>query len=445
MSSSSNGGRATKRMSLLDKMEHIAELAGLEDLIDSEDDDEEDVDVDSAVDTKLSGQGSHEILPLDEDEEDDDEEEEEDDDEIVYTATDLGYEWQGGAHEYDDEDLDYGALGYEDQSQFTGSDTNENSSLSSAGVMRRVSGIRQSTSAQSYSSAPEYSRDDALLLEEPISHQRRSTFAGPPGGSEAFKRRVSARRGNINLGSVSAPPGMNSLNMPGFLDTGFDDGSHSLGRGSVLQKMKVRTFGSQPRRLTGMKSRRTGRNTSHASTGSDLSSMQAAASRLESGPDSVFAAASVVAQSAATAAKRAGHVQFNVDDPVLCMLTLLNVTNPGDDNESFTVSPVNIHGYPPGEGKTEEERQGPYVFVLATVKKVHFDEDERYYFVVRADNGTEQRADTGGFCLRRNNITFRVDSLICVLCCMKKVGWNHYGIRPESKPLDEPRKGPEGQ
>jgi hypothetical protein len=406
MSSSTSGGRG-RRMSLLDKMEHIAELAGLEDLLDDdEDDEEEDVDVDSAIGTKLSGQSSHEIPPLADDEEDDDEEEEEDDDEIVYTATDLGYEWQEGANEYDDEDLDYGSLGYEDQSQLAGSDINENSSsLSSVGVMRRVSAMRQSTSAQSYSSAPEYSRDDALLLEEPPNgqRQRRSTFAGPPGGADPFKRRVSARRGNINLGSVAGPPGMNSINMPGTTTDVGGPGDEAnvwhLARGSVLQKMNFR-IGNPARRSTGAKLRRTGRNMSNSTSAasSDLSSMQAAASKVESGHDSVFAAASVVAQSAATAAKRAGHVQFNVDDPVLCMLTLLNVTNPGDDNESFTVSPVNIHGYPPGEGKAEEERQGPYVFVLATVKKVHFDEDERYYFVVRADNGTEQRADTGWSC-----------------------------------------------
>ena len=392
-------------MSLLDKMEHIAELASLEDLIDDDDDDELQEGNLAAV-PKLSVQGSSEIPPFDEEdenEEEDDDDDDEEDDEIVYTAADLGYEWQGGANEEEDDQLDFGALGYEDQSQFTGSDANESSSVSSSAVMRRVSGIRQSTSGQSYSSAPEYIRDDTLLIEEQVGHPRRSTFAGPPGGSEAFKRRVSSRRGNINLGSVAAPPGRNSLLMPGITDTGWDEGSssNSFGvGGSVLQKMKSRTFGSNARRSTAMKARRTGSTMSNTSTGSDLNAMQAAVSKLESGPDSVFAAASVVAQSAATAAKRAGHVQFNVDDPVLCMLTLLNVTNPGDDNETFTVAPVNIHGYPPGEGKTEEERQGPYVFVLATVKKVHFDEDERYYFVVRADNGTEQRADTGACCYR---------------------------------------------
>jgi len=327
--------------------------------------------------------------------EDDDDEEEEEEDEIVYTATDLGYEWQGEPDlAYEEEEVGYEDLGYEDQSQFTNSSTNENSSdinMVSSGATRRVSSLRASRAGNSYSSAPENGSDNLTLIGEERA-QRRSTFAGPPEhpGRDGLSRRVSSRRAHINLGSVAAPSGMNPLTMSSMLEE-EDTGAAGHAPESVLQKMKSISFGSHARRSTAMKARRAG---STMSSGSDLNSMQAAASKLESGTDSVFAAASVVAQSAATAAKR-GHVQFNTEDAVLCMLTLLNVTNPGDDTESFTVSPVNIHGYPPGEGKTELERQGPYVFVLATVKKVHFDEDERYYTVVRADNGTEQRADTG--------------------------------------------------
>lgn len=54
---------------------------------------------------------------------------------------------------------------------------------------------------------------------------------------------------------------------------------------------------------------------------------------------------------------------------------------------------VNRCGYPPGEGITPEEQRGPYVYVLATVTKVHFEEDAQYYTVTRADTGVEQRAD----------------------------------------------------
>ena len=390
-----------RRRSLIDEMEHIAELEELKDLID---DDEEDELEDSVLGPGSSPGTEGESAaapPSTEIEEEDEEEEEEDEEgeEVIYTAEDLGYEWQGEPNE---EDLGYGDLGYEDQSQFTGSSSvyeegsNAESSQTSqlynaqnnANMMRRVSGIRGSVSGNSFSSAPEHIREEQMLVRDPGEAQRRSTFAGPPGSS--LSRRVSSRRQNINLGSVVAPPGVNPLTMASVTEP-EDEGLG--GSGSVLQKMKSISFGSQ-RRSTALRNRRQGSTMSSSGLGSELSSIQQAASKLDSGSDSAFAAASVVAQSAQASSKR-GHVQFNTDDVVLCMLTLLNVTNPGDDTDSFTVSPVNIHGYPPGEGKTEAERQGPYVFVMATVKKVHFDEDERYYTVLRADNGTEQRADTG--------------------------------------------------
>jgi hypothetical protein len=108
--------------------------------------------------------------------------------------------------------------------------------------------------------------------------------------------------------------------------------------------------------------------------------------------ESVVAAAAVVAASTQSNKERK-HVQFGQDDHVLVLLTLLNITNRTDDATLFTIDPVNCYGYPFGEGKTDAERQGPHSFVLCTVKKVHFDEDERYYTVRRADTGAEQRAD----------------------------------------------------
>ena len=110
--------------------------------------------------------------------------------------------------------------------------------------------------------------------------------------------------------------------------------------------------------------------------------------------ESVVAAAAVVA-AGVTSGNMRSHTQFAVDDNVLVFLNVLNHTNSVDSREVFTVNPVNKYGFPRGEGKTTQEQHGPYVYVLATVKKVHFDEDLRYYTVARADCGTEQRADTG--------------------------------------------------
>jgi hypothetical protein len=109
------------------------------------------------------------------------------------------------------------------------------------------------------------------------------------------------------------------------------------------------------------------------------------------------AAAVIVAAESSQAAKnnKSQYIKFMVNDKVLVFLTLLNVTNMEDPKDTFTVAPVNKCGFPVGEGRTDIEKTGPYTFVLATVKHVHFDEDDRYYTVVRADTGTDQRADSG--------------------------------------------------
>ena len=82
--------------------------------------------------------------------------------------------------------------------------------------------------------------------------------------------------------------------------------------------------------------------------------------------------------------KRATYRRYRVGDTVL-------VTN----SQVKGANLVNRYGYPAGGGLTSEETRGPYTYVLATVKKVHFDEDAEYYTVTRADTGVHQRADTG--------------------------------------------------
>jgi hypothetical protein len=54
---------------------------------------------------------------------------------------------------------------------------------------------------------------------------------------------------------------------------------------------------------------------------------------------------------------------------------------------------VNRFGYLFGEGSTPDERRGPYQYILATIKQVHFEEIHPFYTVTRADNGRSQRAN----------------------------------------------------
>ena len=109
--------------------------------------------------------------------------------------------------------------------------------------------------------------------------------------------------------------------------------------------------------------------------------------------DNVAAAAAVVALGAGPHSNK--RIQYAVGDTVLVFLNIMNHTNSVDPPEAFTVAPVNKHGFPSGEGKSHAEQQGPFVYVMATVKRVHFDEDVPYYTVIREDTGADQRADVG--------------------------------------------------
>jgi hypothetical protein len=96
--------------------------------------------------------------------------------------------------------------------------------------------------------------------------------------------------------------------------------------------------------------------------------------------NSAVAAAVATEQDKALATYR----RYRVGDSVLVCNT-----------QSRWPNPVNKYGYPAGGGLTSEEMNGPYIYVLATVKKVHFEEDAEYYTVTRADTGLDQRADAG--------------------------------------------------
>jgi hypothetical protein len=107
----------------------------------------------------------------------------------------------------------------------------------------------------------------------------------------------------------------------------------------------------------------------------------------------VSAAAAVV--SATASGKRNYVQQFGQGDHVLVILAILGLADAFGNKEIYTIDPVNKLGFPRNHGKTETQNQGPFLYVLCIVKQVHFDEDERYYTVLRCDTNTEQRADPG--------------------------------------------------
>ena len=58
---------------------------------------------------------------------------------------------------------------------------------------------------------------------------------------------------------------------------------------------------------------------------------------------------------------------------------------------------VNRFGFPPGEGngRSMEERSGPYLFVLGKVQQIHYEENSVFYTVRREDTGVDVRGDAG--------------------------------------------------
>lgn len=73
----------------------------------------------------------------------------------------------------------------------------------------------------------------------------------------------------------------------------------------------------------------------------------------------------------------------------------------GSHNDSIY---VNAKGFPPGQGTTVEERHGPYLFVLAKIVKLHFENYYVNYSVQRHDTQRIQKVD------RESIITILADS-----------------------------------
>ena len=88
--------------------------------------------------------------------------------------------------------------------------------------------------------------------------------------------------------------------------------------------------------------------------------------------------------SLAGAHRNATVYRYNIGDPVLITNHTARMTNC-----------VNRFGFPPGGGATSEEQRGPYIYILGTVKTVHYEENAVFYTVSRVDTGWDVRGDPG--------------------------------------------------
>ena len=293
----------------------------------------------------------------------------------------------------------HGSQGNEMTSIGTSSDESGRLPSSKAGSFssRRLSGSR--ISFNSAQSAPQSTRRLSPVPLPRGTAQRRVTISAPvlsPQGDDEMtdfppsmrvSRQVSKRRHSIRASNINTP-------------TVATDGSSKEEEESITSNSNSNTS-SRLSVASRFLSRKSTRRTSYNSAGkSNHDSLNSAFSNVgirgNSEWENVAAAAAIVAASSVSTKKRS-TTQFKVGDKALAFLNVLNHTNSVDDRENFTINPVNKFGYPRGEGKLPFEQQEPYFYVLVTVKKVHFDEDLRYFTVERADTKSEQRADAGEF------------------------------------------------
>ena len=86
---------------------------------------------------------------------------------------------------------------------------------------------------------------------------------------------------------------------------------------------------------------------------------------------------------------------YSIDDYALVVMNDLNSSSDLESDRTINgnVFLVNKHGYPNGKGKTQPERSGPYSYLLCTIIRAHYEENEVFWTVTREDNGEEMRGD----------------------------------------------------
>jgi hypothetical protein len=356
---------AGRRISLLDRMEEVAEA--LEAASEHSD----------GLDEVQSSDGtlpiSEELVPYDDDEDDDDA--------VNYDlSSDNEFETMFDVIEEDEEgdDADDAPLGlighypvdmgYEDQ----GTDDRAVRQVNHRPLGEHLSSKRSSVNIRRISTESEETSRSAPTP---------TTMSGGLNIEGQAQRRVTIHgKSPDNNGAQDGPP----LSPSKRRRFKADDS-----RRSSFVSAEVEADGSK--KLLSFVNRRKSRSSGSSNRWSSQTNVADAVEKLRSSQSTDFA--HVAAAVAVVASTPRTFVQFGQGDHVLVMLTLLGLADKDGDKKAYTVDPVNAHGFPQGEGTTDAQRHGPYLYVLCTVTQVHFDEDERYYTVRRYDTDTEQRAD----------------------------------------------------
>ncbi|KAG7349730.1 adenylate cyclase family protein [Nitzschia inconspicua] len=270
---------------------------------------------------------------------------------------------------------------------------------------KRRTSYNSNNSDHSFHSAPSlYGYEQAEGGAKSAERRRPLSIAVPNAEGAGYARRVSnrssiRRQPLASVGTTSSTSESFEVNQRrASYNATYEDesgnGQSPGNSGSISSAVSRLTFRNRRSRQTRLSMSIAGRQGPIGSLDSAIDTLRNQDSNSEW--ENVAAAVTVVAASESGAsASNSRHIKFAVNDTVLVFLTLLNVTNMEDPKDTFTVAPVNKYGFPAGEGRTEAEKTGPYTFVICTVSHVHFDEDDRYYTVERADTGTQQRADSG--------------------------------------------------
>jgi len=309
------------------------------------------------------------------------------DEEYEQVKASRGFQWANSREEIS-ENMSHNSQDYNISSHFDSLSEESTPSLT-AGATKRSSFSgptrrRSSASRRSFNSL--YSAGSGSFASDPSLQmaKRRGTVSASESDDEGSGHSRLTRQNSVRRKSVNIKPVVTG-------NFSMDDNEHFSAASSGIMKIGM--------------GRKASRRTSHSisnrhskSSSQNFDSFDTALSSLgqtsNSEWENVAAAAAVVAAGVGAGSKNLSNLQFAVGEKVLVFLNIMNHTNSVDPQEAFTVQPVNKFGYPRGQGGNFEEQQGPFVYVLATVQKVHFDEDIKYYTVARADTGTLQRADT---------------------------------------------------